>query len=145
MRHHKAGRKLGRNASHRSALYRNLVRELIARDRIETTDEKAKEIRRYTDRMVTLGKRGTLAARRRAIAFLRDPKVVHRLFEDVAPRYAERPGGYTRVVKLGTRVGDAAKLSMIELTGTSESVESGKKRKRRKSKKPAAEAAENAE
>lgn len=145
MRHQKAGRKLGRSASHRSALYRNLVRELIARDRIETTDEKAKEIRRYADRMVTLGKRGTLAARRRAIAFLRDPKVVHRLFEDVAPRYTERPGGYTRVVKLGTRAGDAAKLSMIELTGTSEAVDSDKKRKRRKSKKPAAEATEAAE
>ncbi len=140
MRHQKAGRKLGRSASHRLALYRNLVRELLARDRIETTDEKAKEIRRYADRMVTLGKEGTLAARRRAIAFLRDPKVVSRLFADVAPRFAERPGGYTRVVKLGTRVGDAAKLSMIELTGTSEAVESDKKRKRRRTKKPAAAA-----
>lgn len=142
MRHHKAGRKLGRTSAHRSALYRNLVRELLARDRIETTDEKAKEIRRYADRMVTLGKSGTLAARRRAIAFLRDPKVVHRLFDDIAPRFAERPGGYTRVVKLGTRVGDAAKLSMIELTGTSEAVDSDKKRKRRRSKKPAAAPAE---
>ena len=141
MRHQKAGRKLGRSAPHRSALYRNLVRELLARDRIETTDEKAKEIRRYADRMVTLGKQGTLAARRRAIAFLRDPKVVRRLFDDVAPRFTERPGGYTRVVKLGTRVGDAAKLSMIELTGTSESVESDKKRKRsRRAKKAPAEA-----
>jgi len=117
-------------------LYRNLVRELLARDRIETTDEKAKEIRRYADRMVTLGKQGTLAARRRAIAFLRDPKVVRRLFDDVAPRFTERPGGYTRVVKLGTRVGDAARLSMIELTGTSESVESEKKRKRSRRAKP---------
>ena len=142
MRHQKAGRKLGRTSAHRSALYRNLVRELLARDRIETTDEKAKEIRRYADRMVTLGKSGTLAARRRAIAFLRDPKVVHRLFDDIAPRFAERPGGYTRVVKLGTRVGDAAKLSMIELTGTSETVDSDKKRKRRRSKKPAAAPAE---
>lgn len=142
MRHQKAGRKLGRSSSHRTALYRNLVRELLARDRIETTDEKAKEIRRYADRMVTLGKAGTIAARRRAFAFLRDPKVVGRLFDDVAPRFAERPGGYTRVVKLGTRVGDAAKLSMIELTGTSEAVESDKKRKRRKSKKPAAAEAE---
>ncbi len=141
MRHQKAGRKLGRSAAHRSALYRNLVRELLARDRIETTDEKAKEIRRYADRMVTLGKQGTLAARRRAIAFLRDPKVVRRLFDDVAPRFAERPGGYTRIVKLGTRVGDAAKMSMIELTGTSESVESDKKRRKsRRAAKPAAEA-----
>ena len=142
MRHQKAGRKLGRSAAHRSALYRNLVRELLARDRIETTDEKAKEIRRYADRMVTLGKSGTLASRRRAIAFLRDPKVVRRLFDDIAPRFAERPGGYTRVVKLGTRAGDAAKLSMVELTGTSEAVESDKKRKRRRSKKPAAAPAE---
>ena len=91
--------------------------------------------------MVTLGKQGTLAARRRAIAFLGDPKVVRRLFDDVAPRFAERPGGYTRVVKLGTRLGDAAKLSMIELTGTSESVETDKKRKRsRRAKKAPAEA-----
>ena len=141
MRHHKAGRKLNRSSSHRTALYRNLVRELLSRDRIETTDEKAKEIRRYAERMVTLGKQGTLAARRRAIAFLRDPKVVGHLFDDVAPRFAERPGGYTRVVKLGVRQGDAAKLSMIELTGTSESVESDKKRRRaRRSKKPAASA-----
>lgn len=141
MRHHKAGRRLNRSSPHRTALYRNLVRELLSRDRIETTDEKAKEIRRYAERMVTLGKQGTLAARRRAIAFLRDPKVVGRLFDDVAPRFAERPGGYTRVVKLGVRQGDAAKLSMIELTGTSESVESDKKRRRaRRSKKPAAPA-----
>jgi len=142
MRHQKAGRKLGRSSPHRAALYRNLVRELLARDRIETTDEKAKEIRRYADRMVTLGKQGTLAARRRAIAFIGDPKVVGRLFTDVAPRFADRPGGYTRVVKLGTRVGDAAKLSMIELTGTSESVESDKKRKRNRRTKKAPAPAE---
>ena len=140
MRHHKAGRKLGRSAPHRAALYRNLVRELLARDRIQTTDEKAKEIRRFADRMVTLGKHGTLAARRRAIAFLRDPKVVRRLFDDVAPRFADRPGGYTRVIKLGTRAGDAARFSMIELTGTSEALEPEAKRKRRRRKAPEAEA-----
>ncbi|MBM4267603.1 MAG: 50S ribosomal protein L17 [Deltaproteobacteria bacterium] len=140
MRHLNSGKKLSRTSAHRASLYRNLVRELLARDRIRTTDAKAKEVRRFADRMVTLGKQGTLAARRRAIAFLRDPKVVRRLFDDVAPRFAERPGGYTRVIKLGTRVGDAARLSMIELTGTSESVESEKKRKRRRTKKTSTEA-----
>ena len=129
MRHLKAGRHLGRTSAHRAALYRNLVTELLGHDRIRTTDEKAKEIRRFADRMVTLGKQGTLAARRRALAFIRDKDVVHRLFAEVAPRFAERAGGYTRIVKLGHRAGDAAAMSVIELTGTSESVEPAKKRR----------------
>jgi len=131
MRHLKAGRKLGRSSSHRSSLYRNLVAELMTHDRIRTTDEKAKEVRRFADRMVTLGKDGTLAARRRAIAFIRDRKAVKRLFDDVAKRFADRHGGYTRIVKLGVRRGDAASLSMIELTGTSEEVVPAKKRRSR--------------
>lgn len=132
MRHLKAGRKLGRSSAHRASLYRNLVAELLSHDRIKTTDEKAKEIRRFADRMVTLGKTGTLAARRRAVAFVRDRKAVQRLFSDIAERFKDRPGGYTRIVKLGVRAGDAASMSIIELTGTSESVEPAKKRKGQK-------------
>ncbi len=132
MRHLKSGRKLSRSSAHRAALYRNLVAQLMRRDRIRTTDAKAKEVRRFADRMVTLGKRGTLAARRRAAAFLRDPQAVRRLFGEVAPRFVDRAGGYTRIVKLGYRSGDAARLSMIELTGTSESVESSSKKRPRR-------------
>jgi large subunit ribosomal protein L17 len=138
MRHLKAGRKLGRSSAHRYSLYRNLVAELLTHDRIRTTDEKAKEVRRFAERMVTLGKAGTLAARRRALAFVRDQDAVRRLFSDVAPRFAERAGGYTRIVKLGRRIGDAASISLIELTGTSESVEPAKKR--RAPRRPAADA-----
>lgn len=136
MRHLKAGRKLGRSSAHRGALYRNLVTELLAHDRIRTTDEKAKEIRRFADRMVTLGKEGTLASRRRALSFIRDRDVVQRLFSDVAVRFADRAGGYTRIVKLGRRTGDAAAMSMIELTGTSETVEPAKKRRTRRAAPP---------
>lgn len=136
MRHLKAGRKLGRTPAHRASLYRNLVAELLSHDRIKTTDEKAKEIRRFADRMVTLGKSGTLAARRRAVAFVRDKKAVRRLFTEIAERFKDRQGGYTRIVKLGVRPGDGAAMSLIELTGTSESVEPAKKRKgQRKTKK----------
>jgi large subunit ribosomal protein L17 len=131
MRHLKAGRKLGRSPSHRASLYRNLVAELMTHDRIRTTDEKAKEVRRFADRMVTLGKEGSLAARRRALAFIRDREAVKRLFDDVAKRFADRHGGYTRIVKLGVRHGDTASVSMIELTGTSEEVEPAKKRRQR--------------
>jgi large subunit ribosomal protein L17 len=131
MRHLKAGRKLGRSSAHRYSLYRNLVAELMTHDRIRTTDQKAKEVRRFADRMVTLGKQGTLAARRRALAFIRSRSAVKRLFDDVAKRFADRNGGYTRIVKLAIRPGDAASISMIELTGTSEAVEPTKKRRAR--------------
>jgi large subunit ribosomal protein L17 len=134
MRHLKSGRKLNRSMSHRSALYRNLVASLMTYDRIRTTDAKAKEVRRFADRMVTLGKEGTLAARRRAAAFMRNPSAVRRLFADVAPRFSDRAGGYTRIVKLGFRPGDAAQMSMIELTGASASVETGKKKRPRRPK-----------
>ena len=134
MRHLKSGKKLNRSMSHRAALYRNLVASLMVHDRIRTTDAKAKEIRRFADRMVTLGKEGSLAARRRAAAFMRNPSAVRRLFADVAPRFADRAGGYTRIVKLGFRPGDAAPMSMIELTGSSASVETGKKKRPRRPK-----------
>jgi large subunit ribosomal protein L17 len=116
MRHLRSGRKLNRTPAHRRALFRTLVTALLEYERIRTTDAKAKELRRLADRMITLGKRGTLHARRRALAFIRKPAVVRKLFSEVAPRFATRPGGYTRVIKLGPRRGDAAPQSIVELT-----------------------------
>ena len=116
MRHLKDGRKLNRTAAHRKALIRNLLKALLVREQIRTTDAKAKELRRYADRMVTLGKRGTIHARRLAYVYLGSRRLVKRLFDDVAPRFHARAGGYTRVLKLGPRRGDAAPLSIIEFT-----------------------------
>ena len=115
MRHQKRGRKLGRDSAHRKALYANLTAELIQHGRIRTTLAKAKEVRPVAEQMITLGKRGDLHARRQAVAFLRQKPVVKSLFDDIAPRYAERPGGYTRIIKLGPRLGDAAEMAYIEL------------------------------
>lgn len=115
MRHRVAGRKLGRPTGHRLALYRNLVAALLAHEKIITTEAKAKEIRTLTERMITLGKDGSLASRRRASAFITDKKVVEKLFNEVAPRYIDRSGGYTRLVKLGPRCGDNATMAQIEL------------------------------
>ena len=115
MRHRNAGRKLGRTSAHRSALLRNLVTALLEHERIETTDAKAKELRRVADKMITLGKRGDLHARRQAAAVVRSREVTSKLFGPLAERYRERPGGYTRILKLRTRIGDAAPISMIEL------------------------------
>ena len=114
MRHGKAGKKLGRDPAHRKALYSNLAGALITHGRIETTEAKAKAVRPYAEKLVTLGKRGDLHARRLAMAELRSNDVVHKLFSDVAPRFAEREGGYTRIVKLGPRQGDAANMALIE-------------------------------
>ncbi|MBW3593142.1 MAG: 50S ribosomal protein L17 [Actinobacteria bacterium] len=115
MRHQRSGRKLGRDSAHRKALYANLVAALIEHGRIKTTEAKAKEVRAVAEQMITLGKRGDLAAHRQAVAFLRSKPVVRKLFADVAPRFADRPGGYTRVVKLGPRQGDAAPMAYLEL------------------------------
>lgn len=115
MRHQRAGRKLGRDAAHRKALYANLAGALIEHGRIKTTEAKAKEVRPVVERMISLGKRGDLAAHRQAVGFLRSKSVTHKLFADVAPRFAERGGGYTRVVKLGPRPGDAAPMAYLEL------------------------------
>lgn len=115
MRHRVAGVKLGRSGAHRRALFRNLVTALLQREAVRTTDAKAKELRRWADRMITLGKQGTLHARRRAGAVISSRTVLKKLFDDIAPRNRERNGGYTRVVKLGTRHGDAAAMSLIEL------------------------------
>jgi len=115
VRHHRAGKKLGRDSAHRKALYANLAGSLIEHGRIRTTEAKAKAVKPFAEQMITLGKRGDLAARRQAIAELRSQDVVHQLFADVAPRFAERPGGYTRIVKLGPRQGDAAEMVYLEL------------------------------
>lgn len=115
MRHNKAGKRLGRNSSHRRAMMRNMVTSLLEHDRITTTDARAKELRKLADRMITLGKRGDLHARRQALQVVQDKKVVAKLFDRLAARYQDRPGGYTRIIKMGTRPGDNASLSIIEL------------------------------
>ena len=115
MRHHKAGRKLGRDTAQRRALYSNLACALIKHGRIKTTEAKAKEVRPIVEEMITLGKRGDIAAHRHAVAFLRSKEIAHTLFADVAPRFAERPGGYTRILKIGPRQGDAARMVYLEL------------------------------
>jgi large subunit ribosomal protein L17 len=115
VRHRRAGRKLGRDSAHRKALYSNLAGALIEYGRIKTTEAKAKEVRPIVEQMITLGKRGDVAAHRQAVAFLRSKSVAHTLFSEVAPRFADRPGGYTRVVKLGPRQGDAAPMAYLEL------------------------------
>jgi large subunit ribosomal protein L17 len=115
MRHHRAGKKLGRDAAHRRALYANLAGSLIEHGRIKTTEAKAKAVKPFAEQMITLGKRGDLSARRQALARLRSQDVVHVLFAEVAPRFTDRPGGYTRIVKLGPRAGDAAEMVYLEL------------------------------
>jgi large subunit ribosomal protein L17 len=120
VRHKKKGRQLGRQTKHRWALFRNLVTSLLDHERIETTQAKAKEVRGFTDRMISLGKEGSLPARRRALSFLRSKAVVSKLFTDVAPRFRDRPGGYTRIIKTRRRVGDAAEMVAIELVARAE-------------------------
>jgi large subunit ribosomal protein L17 len=115
VKHARAGRKLGRDSAHRKALYSNLAGALITHGRIKTTEAKAKAVKPFAEQMITLGKRGDLAARRQAISELRSQDVVHKLFAEVAPRFAERPGGYTRIVKIGPRYGDAAEMAYLEL------------------------------
>ncbi len=135
MRHRKSGRKLGRTSSHRLAMFRNMVTSLLEHERIYTTDAKAKDLRRWTDWMITLGKRGDLHARRQALQVIRDKSVVHKLFTDLAQRYQARSGGYTRTVKVGFRAGDGAPLSLIELI--TRETEKKKSKKKRKPSKPA--------
>ena len=133
MRHRKSGRQLGRNTHHRRALFRSLVTSLLEHERIETTEAKAKEVRILADRIITLGKRGDLHARRRALAYVRTSEVVGKVFSDLAGRFAERPGGYTRLIKTRRRIGDAARMVVIELVARVASkkdapaAESGKK------------------
>ena len=130
MRHRKSGRKLGVTTKHRKAMFRNMATDLLRNGKINTTDTRAKEIRRVVEKLVTLGKNGSLHARRRALGYIRDRLVVEKLFSELAQRYMERPGGYTRIVKLGYRRGDNAPVSLIELV----TEEYKAKRKRRKAK-----------
>ncbi|MFQ5849739.1 MAG: 50S ribosomal protein L17 [Candidatus Binatia bacterium] len=135
MRHLRKGRKLNRSPSHRLALMRNLVTSLLRHGRIETTDPKAKELRRWADWMISLGKEGSLHARRQALAVVRDKAVVRQLFTSLAPRFESRHGGYTRNVKVGLRRGDNAPLSLVEIipegeVAKAEPSSAGGKRKR---------------
>ena len=114
MRHRRSGRKLGRDASHRKALYANLTGALIEHGRIRTTAAKAKEVKPVAEQMITLGRRGGVPARRQALKFLRSQDVVYKLFSDVGPRFADRPGGYCRIVRIGPRQGDAAEMVYLE-------------------------------
>lgn len=115
MRHRVHGRHLGRDTSHRLSLYRNLVTDLLRYERITTTEAKAKEIRPMAERIITLGRRGDLHARRQAMRFVYDPKVVKKVFDDIGPRMASRPGGYLRITGLEARKGDGARMAVIEL------------------------------
>ena len=115
MRHRVDGRKLGRPTGHRVAMYRNLVTDLLQYETIVTTEAKAKEVRGMAEKTITLGKNGSLHARRQALAFVIDKKVVAKLFDEIASRYEDRPGGYTCLVKLGPRLGDGAHMARLEL------------------------------
>lgn len=129
MRHQKAVKKLGRTSSHRKAMLRNMVTSLLKHEKIVTTDAKAKELRRIAEKMITLGKRGTLHSVRRALTVVRDKTTTKKLFDDLAKRYENRQGGYTRIVKLGYREGDNSPVSMIQLIP----VEDPKDQKKKKS------------
>jgi large subunit ribosomal protein L17 len=118
VRHQRTGKKLGRDSSHRRALYANLTAELIEHERIKTTVTKAKAVKPIAEQMITLGRRGDMHARRQAVAFLGSKDIVHKLFSELGPRYAERPGGYSRIIRLGPRPGDAAEMVYLELVDT---------------------------
>jgi large subunit ribosomal protein L17 len=139
MRHLNSGSKLGKQPAHRRAVLRNLVTNLIEKERIQTTIRRAKTIRPLAERLITLGKRDSLHARRQAAAFLLTPGATQKLFADLAPRFADRPGGYTRIIHSGWRLGDGAELAIIEFLG------SELKKKEKKSRKKAEEAPEDKE
>jgi large subunit ribosomal protein L17 len=129
MRHLKAGRRLSRTTEHRQAMLRNLVTSLLEHERVETTRAKAKEVRQWAEQIITLAKRGDLHARRQSLAVVRSKKVVAKLFGELRERFLERPGGYTRIVPLGLRLGDGAPLSIIELVGRPEKLPKSQKKK----------------
>jgi large subunit ribosomal protein L17 len=118
MRHQRSGKKLGRDSAHRRALYANLASELIEHERIRTTVAKAKAVKPIAEQMITLGRRGDIHARRQAVAFLGSKDIVHKLFADLGPRFADRPGGYLRILRIGLRPGDAAEMAYLELVDT---------------------------
>jgi large subunit ribosomal protein L17 len=136
MRHRNGGFKLGRNTSHRRALLRNLVTSIILNDRVHTTITKAKATRPIVEKMITLGKNGSVHSRRQALAYLMTPESVDRLFKTVAPRYATRPGGYSRIIRTGVRKGDASEMAYIELLGAEQELsEKAAKREEARTKK----------
>ena len=136
MRHRNAGFKLGRNTSHRRAMLRNLVTSVLVEDKVETTITKCKAVRPIVEKMITLGKRGTVHARRQAAAYLMTPESVDRLFATVAPRYGDRQGGYLRITRTGARKGDAAEMAFIELLGAEHELnEKAQKRAEARTKK----------
>lgn len=137
MRHKRVGRKLGVTSKHRKSMFRNMATDLLRHDRIKTSDVRAKEIRRVVEKLITLAKKGTLESRRKAEGFIRDKEVVKKLFTDIAEKFKDRPGGYTRIVKLGFRKGDNTPISLIELID-----EEYKPKKKRKKRKPKAKAVE---
>jgi len=139
MRHLVRGKKLGRNTAQRKALLRNLVTSFLDKERMRTTLSKAKAARPLAEKMITLAKRNTLHTRRQALSFLYKKNVVKKLFEDIGPRFTERPGGYTRIVKIGPRAGDGAEMAVLELVGTE-----FKKKDKKKSIKEKAKAAKEA-
>ncbi len=130
MRHRKAGKHLGRDSSHRRAMFRNMVTSLFKYEQIETTDAKAKQIKPVAERMITLAKRGDLHARRQALAYMMDKQTTHRLFEELKERFMDRQGGYVRIIKKGNRRGDNAPISIVQLISVGES----KKKKKKKVK-----------
>lgn len=133
MRHQKVGRKLGRESSHRVSMLRNMVTSFFSDEKIETTDAKVKELQKLVEKMITLGKQGNLHARRHALAVIKDRRIVKKLFEDIAPRFQDRQGGYTRIFKAGYRPGDGALLSVIELTTKTSSTDKRKAETKEKS------------
>jgi large subunit ribosomal protein L17 len=137
MRHLKSGSKLGKQPAHRRAVLRNLVTNLIEKERIHTTILRAKATRRLAEKMITLGKRDSLHARRQAAAFLMTPVATEKLFKDLAPRFSERPGGYTRIIRAGWRLGDGAELAILEFIGSEL-----KKKEKKARRKPAEETPE---
>ena len=146
MRHRVAGYQLGRDRDHRKALRRNLARSLFLHGKVVTTHAKAKAVRPFAEKLITLGKRGDLAARRRVLTLLPDKDVVKKLFDEVAPKFQDRPGGYTRILKITdakdrvTRLGDNAKVAILELVGKAEEeAKAAKKSKRKRGKKEAKE------
>lgn len=129
MRHKKHGRKLGRTSAHRTALFRNQLAALVERERIKTTLPKAKELRPLAERMITQGKRGSVHARRLVRRWIPERRLIAKLFDEIAPRFADRPGGYTRIIKLGPRLGDGAEMALLELVELDEAAAEPKKGK----------------
>lgn len=134
MHHGKTGSKLGRSSSHKKAMLRNMVTSVIKHERIRTTDSKAKELRKVAEKMITLGKKGSLHARRQALSIVRDKDMVGKLFGELAERYRNRAGGYTRIVKAGYRFGDNAPVSILEFISDEKKKEKAKSKTKAKAK-----------